>query len=130
MKIFLVSALLAVLCRPSFASDVDDAGGGMDTLADDFVQDAPHVVQSPEVADTRVLNFNSKFRTKKFLRNPDCEALHDDVVQNESDVANICWHVLDWACDLVDIPADVGDVSVLERIKCQWLFFHVLPCCR
>ena len=116
MKILLLSALLALLCRPSAASDVD---AGMDVQADDCVRVEPGVVQPVELADIRVLNFNVKFRTRKFLRKPDHEALYQDVVQNESDVANIHWHVLAWACGLVDIPADVGDVTILERIKCQ-----------
>lgn len=120
MKIFLVSALLALLCTPGAASDVDDARAAMDTLADDGVFVDPYVVQPPEVADIRALNFNnSNYRTKRFLRKPDCEVLHNDVVRNESDVATIRWHVLDWACDVVDLPAHAADVSLLEKIKCQ-----------
>ena len=124
MKMLLLSVLLAFLCRSSAASDVDDAGGGMDTLADDTLADDSvcvdhHVVPPAEVADIRVLNFNLKFRRKRFVVRADCEALHDDVVRNEANVANIRWHVLGWACDVVDIPTHATDVSLLEKIKCQ-----------
>ena len=120
MKILLMLVLLALFCKPSLASDVDGAGSGMDLQADDCVLIEPYDAPSVDVADIRVLNYNSSnFRTRKFLRSPDCEALHKDVVQNEPDVATIRWHVLGWACGVVEIPADVGAVSGLERIRCQ-----------